>query len=51
MTVPLSDTRSSGRPGVANNEQRCSMVERDVATFSALTSIHLEWASTVTKNM
>ena len=41
-TAPLSDTKSSGIPCVANMERRAVIVAEDVAFLTILMSIHFE---------
>ena len=50
-TEPLSETMSSGMPCVANIDLRAVTVVDVVAVLVILTSIHLECASTTTRNM
>ena len=51
ITDPLSDTINSCNPCVANSVLRCSVVSVDVAVLFTLIYIHLEYASTITKNI
>ena len=44
-TLPLSETRISGKPNVANIVRKAEIVLLDVAEHTGCTSIHLEWAS------
>ena len=48
---PLSDTTISGKPGEAKVDLILSMVTLEVAEFTQWISIHLEWASMISKNI
>ena len=48
---PLSETIIDGMPCVANKVCKCSTVLKEVAAFTTCASIHLEYASTVIKNI
>ena len=48
---PLSDTTISGKPCEAKVDLILSMVTLEVAEFTQWISIHLEWASVISKNI
>ena len=50
-TEPLSVTMVSGRPWIANKWRRYVIVTLEVADDTGCTSNHLEWASTMTRNI